>query len=257
MARSCSGVCRRPDAPAPRTVVFAETPEDACIRVRVAPVERVLVVQVLQQLERLLISRAPLDDLLAPEHPRVIVYLAGAQQFSLRRVPQRVISLRGFDLCARQNRRARVCGVVAHRPLRPIGQRVERLVVRVEARHVVAEFAAHDHLFEVRILRRLWRIRPGHRGDHLVRREEAEVQVGTEPRASVNARLAAEFVVVRQDVFDEMLEARATVLGAAVIERRRRDGMVYRARGDEPRDVLRARVARLFRAINFEFGRAA
>src|SRR5690606_11755135 len=72
---------------APSPVEASKAPEDAAVRVRVATIDGVLVVQLDQGLQGLLRRLAPLEHLLAPEHAQVVVDSARLSELPLRCVP--------------------------------------------------------------------------------------------------------------------------------------------------------------------------
>ncbi len=82
----------------PRTIVFAETPKDPRIGVRVAAVQTVFVVQMFQNSERFLIISRPRDDIFAPKHPDIIMDLACFPKFALDGVPKLVVGLSVLQL---------------------------------------------------------------------------------------------------------------------------------------------------------------
>src|SRR5574338_220217 len=78
LRRPRAHVPHRPEhrPPIERPVELPEDPEDPPVASRVPPIERVLVVQVLQHPERVGCVRGPRQDALPPEHPDVVVELA-------------------------------------------------------------------------------------------------------------------------------------------------------------------------------------
>src|SRR5512135_2799943 len=81
----------------PRAVVTTQAPSDSRYRVRVAPVQRVGVVEPEHGLHGRLGRLRPLQDLLAPEHPEVVVEAALPHELSLRGIPERVVGPRPFE----------------------------------------------------------------------------------------------------------------------------------------------------------------
>jgi len=146
--------------------------------------------------------------------------------------------------------------VFSHRAFSPIRETVERRVRGVKSRHVIAEFAPDDEFFEERIFRTLRGFAPAHSFNDFMRGDETEMEIRTEARGAVYARVIAQFVVTWQDFFEQVCEPRASVFRSAVIPVGRSDAVVYGARSDEALNIIEASVAGFFRAINFEFGRA-
>jgi len=68
------------------------------LRRQIAPVEAVLVIQMDHDFRRFLRRARPLQDFLAPQHPQVVVNDPLAHQLHLRGIPQRIMSLRVFQL---------------------------------------------------------------------------------------------------------------------------------------------------------------
>ena len=96
---SCSGRCRKPAAPGPGAVVAAEAPEDAAVGVGVPAVQGVAVVEVDQDRQRVRGRGGPLEDLLAPQHPQVVVDAPLRRELRLGGVPQLVLGRAGVEAC--------------------------------------------------------------------------------------------------------------------------------------------------------------
>src|SRR5919107_141084 len=77
----------------PTPVVLAEDPGDVGVGVRVPAVQEILVVEVERRRIGLAGRGAPLQDLLSPVHPHVVVHVAGMDHLSHRRVPILVVGL--------------------------------------------------------------------------------------------------------------------------------------------------------------------
>ena len=103
----------------PRPVEQAEAPQNPGVGVGIAAVERVLVVEVYERRIRLLRRARPLDHLLAPQHPQVVVDGARGAQLLLGGVPQRIMRCAGFPFVSGIGEGARVGRVRTQRGERP------------------------------------------------------------------------------------------------------------------------------------------
>jgi hypothetical protein len=130
------GAVDRPTVEGP--IEAPEAPEDPAVAVRVATVERVLVVEVLQHPHRALGVLGPRDDALAPEHPQVVVHPAVAEIGALARVPQLVASARFLELGIVVEVLALVALVLAELLLRPLRHGREGAMLRLEAAELKA-----------------------------------------------------------------------------------------------------------------------
>src|SRR5215203_5937926 len=71
----------------PAPVVLAEDPGDVGVGVRIPAFQEILVVEVERRRIGLARRGAPLQDLLSPVHPHVVVHVASMYHLSHRRVP--------------------------------------------------------------------------------------------------------------------------------------------------------------------------
>jgi hypothetical protein len=78
---------------APRTVIAAQAPEDPAVRIGIATIECIPIVQFHHDFEGLLGSASPLDDLLSPQHTKVIMDSPFSEQLCLCSIPKCVMCL--------------------------------------------------------------------------------------------------------------------------------------------------------------------
>ena len=123
----------------PGAVELPEAPLDTAIARRVTAIERPLVVQVDEMLERVLVLGRPEEHRLPPEHPDHVVHVARADHLALRRVPELVVRLGALELVERVDRLARVVGMRRHRAVHPVGEPLELPEVRVAETEVPSE----------------------------------------------------------------------------------------------------------------------
>ena len=114
----------------PGPVVAAQDPHDPAPGVRVAPVQAVLVVELHHDPVGLLGALGPVEDLLAPEHPQVVVDDALAAELVLGGVPERVVGLRALELLEGVDAGAGIVRVLGQGREGEARQAVEASVVR-------------------------------------------------------------------------------------------------------------------------------
>ena len=129
-------------------VELPETPEQATVRRRITPVERVAMVEIHQPLECLLGALRPDGNRLSPRHAHVVVQLAVAQQRLLGDVPQGIAGLRACESLPRQHV-ARITFVCGQRVARPRGDPLDGRRRCMPIAERVAQFAPHEQFVEV------------------------------------------------------------------------------------------------------------
>jgi len=82
-------------------VLPADAPSDACVAIGVAPIEFITVVEAHSDLAGFRGRRRPLQNLVTPIRPQVIVHPAAVDHLSLGRAPQRVMGFCILELCLR------------------------------------------------------------------------------------------------------------------------------------------------------------
>ena len=129
----------------PCPVPQAEHPGDVAIGVGVASVVEMSVVQGQHRPVCVFGSVAPLEDLLAPIHPHVVVEITGFADLDHGGVPVRIVGLGALELSAGVDvshvGRPRCSSRVVRRPF---GQRRVLVVVGLELHVVEPELASHD-----------------------------------------------------------------------------------------------------------------
>jgi hypothetical protein len=131
--------------------VAPEDPENPGVGVGVATIESVSVVELDHHLEGLSRFGSPLEDLLSPQHPQIVVDGALAQELCLGSIPQRVVGRRAGKLFERVDVLAPIAGVFRKCFDGPIGQRLPTAVVRAFVADVEAELAPGNELVEKRL----------------------------------------------------------------------------------------------------------
>src|SRR5215212_11201567 len=188
----------------PAPVVLAEGPRDVCVGVGIPAIHEVLVVEVERRLVGLLWGLAPLQDLLPPIHPHVVVHVARVTHLVHRRVPVLVVGFGVFKLLAGVEIFALVVFVLLKGLSGPVRQTGELVVVGDVMAKVHRKLAAYDQLFEVRVEVFLWRAGVLDLQRHVYGRDVAVVQVLAHVRDVVGLGLVAVLDVGTESTLQEM-----------------------------------------------------
>ena len=191
----------------------AKAPGDVRIGIRIASAQEIAIVERECGLERRLGIRRPLQYLLPPIHPHVIVHVACESHLLHCRVPVRIVGLGPLKLILRVTMRAVIGAMMLQRFSSPLRNACKIVVVRLMLHEIHRQLATDDQFVEVGtpiIVGRV-RFRDGKRD--FERRYLPEVQVCRKERDAFGSRLPASFCVVGQILVDERLQTPLRLLG--------------------------------------------
>ena len=215
-----------------RPVELAQAPEQATVRRRVAPVERVAVIEVDGHREGLRRIACVSGECLAPRHPHVVVDLAMSQQRMLHRVPECIARAAASHVLPIVQF-ARVAFMLTQRGASPCWQRIDGCMIGAMMTEGVREFAPHEQLVEP--LGCAFAVQHRRVACEPQRRHHAVVQVGRHASHAIAARgvVARPIVPVDTTRFHELRPARVPGARTAARVAHRPDCVIDSAGGDE------------------------